>query len=41
MQNVVDVFNNLLDESNREGWSVLQGVSYITYFNHYDVLLEE
>ena len=27
IQNVVEIFNNLLDENNREGWSVLQDVS--------------
>jgi hypothetical protein len=26
-QNVIDVFNNILDDSNREGWRVLQTVS--------------
>ena len=26
-QDVVDIFNNLLDENNREGWRVLQNVS--------------
>ena len=28
MQNVINVFNNILDENNTNGWSALQAVSY-------------
>lgn len=32
-QDVVEVFNNILDDSNREGWRSLQSVSPLTHNN--------